>query len=143
MMEKSSFKYCRNAMTRKRPGRFARLSANAAPAESIAVLVRSRSHASAILAELDRLKQDQPRYRYQAIKFTPLAETTLIQDLVSLTLALLQPADRLAWLASLRTPFIGLDLADLDTLVAGNADSIILDGISAGAGEHGARAVFR
>lgn len=104
--------------------------------ETIAVLVRSRSHASAILAELDRLKQDQPRYRYQAIKFTPLAATTLIQDLVSLTLALLQPADRLAWLASLRTPFIGLDLADLDALVAGNSDSIILDGISAGAGEH-------
>ena len=103
--------------------------------ETVAVLVRSRSHASAILAELDRLKRDQLRYRYQAIKFTPLAETTLVQDLVSLTLALLQPADRLAWLATLRTPFVGLDLADLDALVAGNSDSIILDGISAGAGE--------
>jgi len=104
--------------------------------ETIAVLVRSRSHAGAILAELDKLKQEQPRYRYQAIKFTPLAETTLIQDLVSLTLALLQPADRLAWLATLRTPFIGLDLADLDTLVAGNAGNIILDAISTGAEAH-------
>lgn len=97
--------------------------------ESIAVLVRSRSHASAILSELDRLKQELPRYRYQAIKFTPLADTTLIQDLVSLTLALLQPADRLAWLATLRAPFIGLELADLDALVAGNAGHIILDAI--------------
>jgi len=98
---------------------------------SIAILVRSRSHAGAILAELDRLKQDQTRYRYQAIEFTPLAETTLIQDLVSLTLALLQPADRLAWLAILRAPYIGLDLADLDELVAGNSGQIILDAIAA------------
>ena len=105
--------------------------------ESIAVLVRSRSHASAILSELDRLKQDQPRYRYQAIKFTPLADTTLIQDLVSLTLALLQPADRLAWLATLRAPFIGLELADLDALVAGNAGNIILDALGAGADAQG------
>ena len=98
--------------------------------ETIAILVRSRKHASAILAEFDKLKRDQPRYRYQAIKFTRLAETTLIQDLVSLTLALLQPADRLAWLATLRAPFIGLDLADLDTLVAGDSGNIILDAIS-------------
>lgn len=105
--------------------------------ESIAVLVRSRSHASAILSELDRLKQDQPRYRYQAIKFTPLADTTLIQDLVSLTLALLQPADRLAWLATLRAPFVGLTLADLDALVAGNAGNIILDALGTGADAQG------
>jgi ATP-dependent exoDNAse (exonuclease V) beta subunit len=101
------------------------------PKESIAILVRSRNHASTILAELDRLKQDQPRYRYQAIKFTPLAETTPILDLVSLTLALIQPADRLAWLATLRAPYIGLDLADLDTLVAGNSGCIILDALCA------------
>jgi len=105
--------------------------------ESIAILVRSRNHASAILAELDRLKQDQPRYRYQAIKFTPLAATTLIQDLVSLTLAILQPADRLAWLASLRAPYIGLELADLDALVAGNPGNIILDALGEGAGKQG------
>jgi len=109
--------------------------------ETIAVLVRSRNHASAILTELDKLKQDQARYRYQAIKFTPLAETTLIQDLVSLTLALLQPADRLAWLATLRSPCIGLSLADLDALVAGEPGNIILDGIGHGAGDKG-RALY-
>lgn len=102
--------------------------------ESVAILVRSRNHAGEILASLDRLKQDRPRFRYRAVNFIPLAETTLIQDLVSLTLALLQPADRLAWLATLRAPYIGLDLADLDELVAGNADSIILDAIAASAG---------
>jgi ATP-dependent exoDNAse (exonuclease V) beta subunit len=100
------------------------------PDETVAILVRSRTHASAILAGLDSLKSAQPRYRYQAINFTPLANTTLIQDLVSLTLALIQPADRLAWLATLRAPYIGLDLADLDALVAGNSGNIILDAIS-------------
>ena len=105
--------------------------------ESIAVLVRSRNHASAILAEFDKLKQEQPRYRYQAIKFTPLADTTLIKDLVSLTLALLQPADRLAWLATLRSPCIGLSLADLDALVAGEPGNILLDDIAKGAGNDG------
>ena len=99
------------------------------PQESIAILVRSRNHAREILVQLDRLKDSQPRFRYQAIEFNPLAETTLIQDLVSLTLALIQPADRLAWLATLRAPFIGLDLADLDVLVGGESGSIILDAI--------------
>jgi len=100
------------------------------PEQSMAVLVRSRTHASAILAKLDRLKRDRDRYRYQAINFTPLADTTLIKDLVSLTLALIQPADRLAWLATLRAPHIGLDLADLETLVAADAGGIILDAFS-------------
>ena len=101
------------------------------PEDSVVILVRSRSHASDILAALDTLKETQPRFRYQAINFNPLAETPLIQDLVSLTLALIQPADRLAWLATLRAPFAGLDLAELDELVAGNPESIILDAIAA------------
>ena len=105
--------------------------------ETVAILVRSRSHASEILAALDNLKEEQPRFRYQAINFNPLAETPLIQDLVSLTLALLQPADRLAWLATLRAPCIGLDLADLDELVAGNPNAIILDAIGASLGSSG------
>ncbi len=99
--------------------------------ETVAILVRSRSHASEILAALDRLKEEQPRFAYQAINFIPLAEIPLIQDLISLTLALLQPADRLAWLATLRAPYIGLDLADLDELAAGNPHHIILDAIGA------------
>ena len=103
--------------------------ANGDEQESIAILVRSRTHASAILSELDRRKQTEPRYRYQTIDFIPLAETTVIKDLVSLTLALIQPADRLAWLATLRAPYIGLNLADLDSLVGGNSSAVILDAI--------------
>ena len=101
--------------------------------ETMAILVRSRKHASEILALLDRLKDKQARFRYQAKKFIPLAETILIQDLVSLTLALIQPSDRLAWLATLRAPWIGLELDDLDALVAGESRGIILDAITTGA----------
>ncbi|MCW8926441.1 MAG: UvrD-helicase domain-containing protein, partial [Xanthomonadales bacterium] len=95
--------------------------------ETIAILVRARHHAGRILAELDKLKTSQPRYRYQAIKFTRLVDTNLVSDLVSLTLALVQPADRLAWLAVLRSPYIGLELADLDALVAGDSECTIPD----------------
>ncbi len=89
------------------------------PEEHIAILVRSRSHALATLALLDRLKQDEPRLRYRAVDFNPLTETVLVRDLVSLTLALLQPADHLAWFSVLRAPFAGLDLSDLDALAGG------------------------
>jgi len=105
------------------------------PDETCAILVRSRNHAINILARLDSIKATQPRYRYQAIQFTQLADTSLIQDLVSLTLALMQPVDRLAWLAMLRAPYIGLDLSDLDILAGGDSGKIILDRISAGVHE--------
>ena len=102
------------------------------PNQSIAILVRSRNHAAVILARLDRLKLENPRFRYQAIGFNPLGETPLVQDLVSLTLALSQPADRLAWFAVLRAPFCGLDLADLDALTRGETNTVILDALAAG-----------
>jgi ATP-dependent helicase/nuclease subunit A len=101
------------------------------PEEKVAILVRSRKHASEILGLLDRFKEDQDCFRYRAIEFNPLAETALIRDLVSLTLALIQPADRLAWLATLRAPYTGLDMADLDELAGGDANQIILDAIEA------------
>ena len=102
-----------------------------APDQSVAILVRSRNHASEILTLLDRLKEGDSRFRYQAIKFNLLAESPLVQDLVSLTLALTQPADRLAWLAVLRAPFAGIELADLDELAGGDAETIILDALAA------------
>ncbi len=86
------------------------------PEETTAILVRSRNHAAAILAQLDQLKLGDARFRYQAIDFNPLAKNPTVMDLASLTLALTQAADRLAWLAVLRSPFVGLDLSDLDAL---------------------------
>ena len=103
---------------------------NTDPEKSVAILVRSRKHAADILALLDQLKVNEPRFRYQAIGFNPLAEAPLIQDLVALTLALTQPADRLAWLTVLRAPYVGLDLADMDELAGGNAEGILLDSLA-------------
>ena len=100
------------------------------PDKQIAILVRSRNHALATLALLDRFKHDEPRLRYRAMDFNPLGETALVRDLVSLTLALLQPSDRLAWFSVLRAPFAGLDLADLDAL-AGLDDKLVTAAIEA------------
>lgn len=97
------------------------------PDQKVAVLLRSRKHASEILALFDHLKEKEDRFRYQAIDFNPLSDTPLVQDLVSLTLALTQPADRLAWFSVLRAPFCGFELADLDLLAGGDPQGILLE----------------
>ncbi len=84
------------------------------PQTQIAVLARSRQHLPAIAAALTAA-----RIRYQAVDIDPLQRRPIVQDLRSLTGALLHPADRLAWLALLRTPWVGLSLADLLLIAAG------------------------
>lgn len=81
------------------------------PRDTIAILVKSRSHLSDIIPAL-KAKQ----IRYQAVDIDPLADNPVIQDLYSLTAALLHPADRIAWLSVCRAPWCGLTLSDLLTL---------------------------
>ncbi|MGH8613617.1 MAG: UvrD-helicase domain-containing protein [Gammaproteobacteria bacterium] len=81
--------------------------------ESVAVLARTRLHLRQVTASLNAAG-----LRYQAIEIAALAERPLIQDLTALTLALLHPADRIAWLSVLRAPWCGLSLADLHALAA-------------------------
>ena len=83
-------------------------------ASEIAVLVRSRSHLGAILPALRRAG-----IRDVAVELEPLAARLATRDLLTLTRALLQPADMLAGLALLRAPWCALTLADL--LVIGEA----------------------
>lgn len=78
------------------------------PKDNIAILVRSRSHLADIIPVLK-----QERIAYQAVDIDPLASRQHISDLLSLTCALLHPADKISWLAILRAPWCGLSLADL------------------------------
>ncbi len=83
-----------------------------------AIVVRARSHLQFILPAL--------RARgiaYRAVKLDPLTSRPVVQDLLALTRAVLQPADTVAVLALLRAPFCGLTLADLHTL-AGDGRSL-------------------
>ncbi|ETN92411.1 ATP-dependent helicase/nuclease subunit A [Gammaproteobacteria bacterium MOLA455] len=78
------------------------------PDQSIAILVRGRGHLRSIIPALR-----EANLFWQAIDITPLASRMPVIDLLSLTRALLSPADKIAWLAVLRAPFCGLSLGDL------------------------------
>lgn len=76
--------------------------------ETIAILVRSRSHLMDVIPALKKAK-----IPFSALDIDSLASQQIIQDLLSLTCALLHPADRIAWLSILRAPWCGLTLSDL------------------------------
>ncbi|WP_461482884.1 UvrD-helicase domain-containing protein [Porticoccus sp.] len=78
------------------------------PDGSIAILVRNRTHLPEILSALR-----QAGHSWQTSDIDPLASCMPVIDLMSLTRALLSPADRIAWLSILRAPWCGLDHHDL------------------------------
>lgn len=78
------------------------------PNDNIAILVRSRTQLSAIMRVLR--EQQVP---CQGVDINFLAKLPHLRDVWSLTQALLMPANRLAWLALLRSPWCGLSLSDL------------------------------
>lgn len=85
--------------------------------QSVAILVRGRSHLLEIVRELRA--SDLP---YRAVELEALAERATVRDLEALTRALLHPAEHEAWLALLRAPYCGLSLADLYVLFEQLAD---------------------
>jgi len=89
----------------------------------IAVLVRARSHLTALVTEIRR---NHPTLSFQAVEIEELANRQIVQDLLSLVYALHQRADRVNWLAILRAPWCGLTLADLHALVGEDKRSTIL-----------------
>lgn len=78
------------------------------PSTRIAVLVPTRRHAPDIVSALRAAA-----IGVRGVDLVPLAETPVVLDLIALTRALHDPADRIAWLALLRGPACGLSLTDL------------------------------
>ncbi len=93
-----------------------------APGASIAVLVAVRSHAAPIARALRA-----GGIAVQGVDLIPLGEVPAVQDLMSLTRALLDPLDRSAWLAVLRAPWCGLRLAALSALLEAAPQSTLAE----------------
>ncbi len=94
------------------------------PGEDIAVLGRTRSHLSHLIQALNA-----HGIPYQGIQLESLAHRPAIQDLMSLTLVLAQPGDRIAWLSLLRAPWGGATLSDLVHLVGTSPDRPIFESL--------------
>jgi ATP-dependent helicase/nuclease subunit A len=99
------------------------------PDQTTAILVRNRGHLKYIVPELINANLS-----WEAIDIDPLADRMPVMDLMSLTRALLSPADRIGWLSVLRAPYCGLSLKDLVQLTnghqaAGNQPQCILNSL--------------
>lgn len=81
------------------------------PESSIAILVRSRAHATDLIAQL--VDRQMP---FTAREFANWSAREVIRDLLSLTFAITQPDDRLALFSVLRSPWVGCRLATLSAL---------------------------
>jgi len=81
------------------------------PEGTIAVLARARSHLADIISALQA-----KGIPWRATDMDSLASRMPVTDLFSLTRALLNPADRIAWLSILRAPWCGFNLSDLHTI---------------------------
>ncbi len=95
------------------------------PTESIAVLAGARPHLRAVRAAL--AERGVP---FIGVKLEPLADVAVVRDLEALARALDSPLDRIAWLAVLRAPFVGLDLADLTAVSDATADLTVPEALS-------------
>jgi ATP-dependent helicase/nuclease subunit A len=97
------------------------------PAETVAVLAGARSHLRDIRASLT--KRGVP---FLGVKLEPLADIPVVRDLEALARALDSPLDRVAWLAVLRAPFVGLALPDLTAVGEAAGDATILEALQGG-----------
>jgi ATP-dependent exoDNAse (exonuclease V) beta subunit len=82
------------------------------PDGTIAILVRNRTHLVEIVPKLNAAN-----LRFRAVEIEPLGQRSAIQDLLALTMAMNNFADRISWLAILRAPWCGLTLNNLLALV--------------------------
>jgi ATP-dependent helicase/nuclease subunit A len=90
------------------------------PNDTMGVLVRGRRSLLDLVAALNKAG-----VAYQATDIDPLNTRQTVIDLMSLTRAYLQSADRIAWLSVLRAPWCALSLTDMHCLLTGAADEPI------------------
>lgn len=105
------------------------------PDYSAAIIVCARSHLAEILPALER-----HGIGYRAVKLDPLLTRPVVQDLLALTRAIVNPADTAALLAVLRSPVCGLTLADLHALAGDDRSLDDVDALDRLAGEAQRRA---
>ena len=79
--------------------------------QTVAILVRNRTHLTHIIPELKRVG-----INWKATDIYPLRRKMVVVDLLSITRAILSPTDRVAWFGVLRAPFCGFELKDLLTI---------------------------
>lgn len=91
-------------------------------AGNVAVLVRSRTQLGELLAALRHAAVE-----YQAIEIDRLTDLPEIIDVLALTRALVHFGDRVAWLALLRGPCVGLTWRDLHALVRNDSNRTVLE----------------
>lgn len=88
--------------------------------KTIAVLVRSRNH----LVDIAYCLREEG-LSFRAVDIEPLGQRPLIQDLLSLTRAIVHPADQLSWWAILRAPWCGITLSDMEILADDNDYAVL------------------
>jgi ATP-dependent helicase/nuclease subunit A len=88
--------------------------------DDMAVLVRGRSQLPRLLAQLRA-----NGIPYRAVDIDRLTDLPEIIDVLALTRAAAHQGDRIAWLAILRSPWIGLDWQDLHALVKNDVRSTV------------------
>lgn len=90
--------------------------------EKIAILTRSRSHLSELINYIRKFK---PALKFNAVEIDALDQHQSIQDILSLSYAMLDLSDRIHWLAILRAPWCGITLNDLVVLFQDDHSSTV------------------
>jgi ATP-dependent helicase/nuclease subunit A len=99
----------------------------ASPDDTIAVLASTRSHLRDVRASLHAR-----HLPFIGVNLEPLADVAVVRDLEALLRALDSPLDRVAWLAVLRAPFVGLDLHELTAVSEAAGEGTIVSALAAG-----------
>ncbi len=92
------------------------------PNESIAILIRNRRHLTSIIPELDR-----HQINWESNEIDNMGEVQIVEDLLNLTRALLNPHHKLSWLGLLRAPWVGLRISDLHTVAQNSITQSVLN----------------